>query len=239
MERGLNIAASGMLAELARQDRLANDLANVSTVGYKADRTAMASFGELLLVDRSTGRPVGPLGLGIQVDEIRTDLAPGPLRETGEPLDVALQGEGFLVVKTPAGIRYTRAGSLVLDSEGRLTTAAGHALLDERGQPIVLGSSTPSISLDGTISVDGKPVAKLAVVTLKAPHKEGETLFSGSPGPPPERTVVRQGWLEGSTVNPAEAMVEMISSLRAFESLQRVIRTIDETLGRAVSGGQA
>src|SRR5438552_4004306 len=90
MDRGLYIAASGMLAELVRQDQLANDLANASTPGYKADRAAEASFGQLLLRNRTTGEPIGSLGFGAQIAEIRTDLTQGPLRQTDEPLDVAL-----------------------------------------------------------------------------------------------------------------------------------------------------
>lgn len=239
MERGLYIAASGMLAELTRQDQIANDLANATTPGYKADRAAMRAFGELVLTDRSIGRPVGALGLGTRVAEIRTDLAQGPLKETGEPLDLALEGEGFLVVRTPAGDRYTRAGQLALDAQGRLVTAGGYLVLDERGQPITLGEGTPSIAADGTISVDGRPVGRLAVVSLQSPVKQGDNLYAGTAGERPKETAVRQGWLEGSTVNPAQSMVDMIVSLRAFESLQRVIRAIDETLGRGINGAQA
>ena len=85
MDRGLYIAASGMLAELTRQDQIANDLANASTPGYKADRSAQASFGELMLANRSNGQTVGPLSLGAHIAEIRTDVAPTALRQTDEP----------------------------------------------------------------------------------------------------------------------------------------------------------
>src|SRR5687767_265289 len=86
MERGLYIAASGMLAEQARQDLISHDLANASTPGYKADRTITSSFSELLLQDASSGQLIGSLGLGARIEEQVTDLTPGPLRETGEPL---------------------------------------------------------------------------------------------------------------------------------------------------------
>src|SRR5882672_12115109 len=114
-ERGLYIAASGMLAELVRQDQLANDLANASTPGYKADRAAQASFGELLLENSATGQPIGPLGLGVHIAELKTDLAQGPVKQTDEPLDVALAGPGFLAVQTAQGTRYTRDGQLTVD----------------------------------------------------------------------------------------------------------------------------
>src|SRR5512143_1940293 len=99
MERGLYIAASGMVAEQMRQDQIANDLANASTPGYKADRVTQRSFGDLLLSNAATGQVVGPLGLGVQASAMSTDLSPQPLRETGEPLDLAVEGEGFFAVQ--------------------------------------------------------------------------------------------------------------------------------------------
>jgi flagellar basal-body rod protein FlgG len=239
MERGLYIAASGMLAELVRQDQVAHDLANASTSGYKADRSSQSSFGELLLANRATGETVGALGLGAQVDVIRTDLSQAPLRETAEPLDIALVGSGFLAVRTAEGVRYTRAGQLALDGQGTLTTSTGMPVLGENGQPIVIRGGDPAIGPDGSITVDGRAVGRLAIVDLQNPAKIGDTLFSGDPAGRPAATTVKQGYLEGSGVNPAEAMVEMMTSMRAYESVQRVIRTIDETLQRGIQTGGA
>ena len=98
MDRGLYIAASGMLAEQTRQDQIANDLANASTPGYKADRTAQSGFGALLLENTANGQPIGTLGLGTQVSRVVTDMTPAPLKETDEPLDLALDGQGFFAV---------------------------------------------------------------------------------------------------------------------------------------------
>src|SRR3954453_21306247 len=99
MERGLYIAASGMLAEQARQDLIAHDLANASTPGYKADRVASKSFGAMLLHDTRSGQTIGALGLGTQIEKQVTDTSPGPLRDTGEPLDFAVEGDGFFAVQ--------------------------------------------------------------------------------------------------------------------------------------------
>jgi len=236
MDRGLYIAASGMLAELVRQDQLANDLANASTPGYKSDRAAESTFGELLLRNRASGEPVGSVGLGAQISEIRTDLTQGAVRETGEPLDVALVGDGFLAVQTPAGTRYTRNGQLALEPTGRLVTAQGFPVLDEKGREIVVKGGDASIAQDGTISAGGKQVAKLGLVSLTGALKEGDTHFSGTAGPRPAETTVRQGALEAADVNPARAMVDMIVSMRTFESVQRVIHAIDETLGKGING---
>lgn len=228
-----------MAAELVRQDQIANDLANASTPGYKPDRSAQRSFGELLLSNKKTGAVVGPMGLGAQIAEIRTDFSQGALKETGEPLDLALNGPGFFAVKTKEGIRYTRNGQFMLDAEGRLTTAGGHAALDASGKEIrVPSGQNVAIGPDGTVTVAGKPTGKLAVVSLKDPHKEGASLFSGKATAATD-TTVRQGFLEQSAIDPVRTMIDMLASLRAFESTQRVIHAIDETLGKGINSAGA
>jgi flagellar basal-body rod protein FlgG len=238
MERGLYIAASGMLAELVRQDQIANDLSNASTPGYKADRSAQQSFGDMLLANRKTGETVGPLGLGTQISQIRTDLTQAPLRETDEPLDLALQGDGFFAVQTPQGVRYTRDGQFSLDATGQLVNQSGYAVLDDRNQAIKLGASDGvTIGDDGAVTLNGKAVARIGVVSLTNAQKQGDTLFAGQPGARPAATTVRQGYLEGAGVDAARAMVDMMVSMRAYEAGQRVIHAIDETLQKGISSG--
>src|SRR5256885_1842453 len=140
MDRGLYIAASGMLAEQIRQDQIANDLANASTPGYKADRTAQRTFGALLLQSSATGATIGPQSTAVQVDRIVTDFSPKPARDTGEPLDFAIVGEGFFAGQTAQGTRYTRNGQFSLDSQSRLVTAQGDPVLDSAGRPITSNS---------------------------------------------------------------------------------------------------
>src|SRR4029078_11403948 len=108
MERGLYIAASGMLAEQVRQDQIAIDLPDAATPGYKADRTSQAGFGELLHANSATGAIVGPQGTAVQVSAVETDFSPKPAKDTGEPLDFAIVREGFFAVQTAHGTRYTR-----------------------------------------------------------------------------------------------------------------------------------
>jgi flagellar basal-body rod protein FlgF len=222
MDRGLYLAASGMLAEQVRQDQIANDLANASTPGYKADRTAQSAFGELMLSNRVTGQQVGSQSTAVQVDEIETDFSPQPARETGEPLDFAIVGEGFFAVQTDQGQRFTRNGQFTVSPQGQLTTADGDPVLGRGGAPVAVGA-------DGRVD----PRA-LDVVLLSNPVKAGESLVTGTPGAAGPAGQVRAGALEGSGADPARSMVDMISSLRAFEAGQRVITTIDETLGKAV-----
>jgi flagellar basal-body rod protein FlgF len=236
MERGLYIAASGMLAEQVRQDQIANDLANASTPGYKPDRAAQESFDELLLHNSQTGANIGSLSLGTGIAELRTDLSQGPLSQTGDPMDVALAGDGFLAVDTPQGVCYTRDGQLSTDSQGQLVTTTGFVLRGTDGKPITVGDpSDITIAPDGTVTSAGKVCGTIAVVSLTNAVKQGDTLFTGNPGAKPAGTQIEQGYLEGSGVEPARAMVDMIVSLRAYEASQRVLHAIDDTLGRATT----
>ena len=225
-----------MLAELARQDQIANELANASTPGYKPARSAQASFGALLLSNSATGQPIGTLEGGVSIAATTTSLAQGPLAETGQPLDLALAGDGFFTVQTPSGVRYTRDGQLTIDAQGRLVTAAGLPVLDTGGRPIAVGSDAASVTVaaDGAVSAGGKAVGTLAVVSLANPTRQGDTLFAGTAGARPQGTQVVQGSLEGSNVDAAQAMIDMIVSLRSFEASQHVINAIDETLGRGI-----
>jgi flagellar basal-body rod protein FlgG len=222
MDRGLYIAASGMLAEQIRQDQIANDLANASTPGYKADRTAQRTFGDLLLSNSATGATVGTQSTAVQVDAIETDFSPKPARETGEPLDFAITGEGFFSVQTARGVRYTRNGQFTVSAQGRLTTAQGDPVLGRGGRPLTVGA-------DGRVD----PRA-LAVVNLTNPAKDGDSLVTGTPAGDAAGEV-RAGALEASGADAARSMVDMIASMRAFEAGQKVIQTIDETLGKAAT----
>ncbi len=227
-----------MVAEQLRQDLLANDLANANTPGYKPDRASQASFGDMVLANTATGEVVGPMSMGVQIAAVETDLTQGSMRQTGEPMDVALEGDGFLAVQTAAGTRYSRGGRLVVDAEGRLATAAGLPLLGTTGQPIVVGKeSGVVIGPDGTVTVDGRAAGQLAIVALAGARKEGDSLFAGTPATLATPAAVRQGMLESSGVDAARAMVDMLVSLRTFEATQRVLRTIDDSLGRANQAG--
>jgi flagellar basal-body rod protein FlgF len=222
MERGLYIAASGMISEMQRQDLIANDLANASTPGYKADRTAQHSFAELLLQNGRTGATIGSLGTGVSIAQQVTDLGPAALRETGEPLDFAVAGTGFFAVQTEDGQRFTRNGRFMADGEGRLTDQLGNLVVGRDGAPV-------RVAADGTVDA-----RQLGVFEVPNARKAGESLFTGAAAGPAQGTV-RSGALEGSGVDAARTMVDMIASLRAFEAGQRVITTIDSTLQKAAN----
>jgi flagellar basal-body rod protein FlgF len=222
MERGLYIAAAGMLSEMTRQSQIANDLANASTPGYKPDRARQSSFGQLLLSNSRTGQIVGPLGFGSRVDRIVTDFSPGPIRETGEALDFAIAGEGFFAVQTPGGLRFTRNGQFTVGPDGFLSTALGGQVLGPGGAPIAVGR-------DGRVNARA-----LGVFLVPNARKVGDNMFVGT-ATGVGGGQVRQGALEGSAADPTRSMVDMIASFRAFEAGQRVITTIDETLEKAAN----
>src|SRR3954466_3864819 len=159
MDRGLYLAASGMLAEQLRQDQIANDLSNASTAGYKAERTTQQSFGQMLLTNSVTGQQIGNVTTGVGVTNTVTDWTPQPLKDTGEPLDFGINGDGFFAVQTAQGTRYTRNGQFAADPQGRLTNLQGDLVLGRNNQPITIGA-------DGKVD----PRA-LNVVLLNNPEK--------------------------------------------------------------------
>jgi len=221
MDVGLFIAASGMVAEQARQDQLSNDLANASTPGYKPDSTPAHSFGELLL-ENSAGQPVGSVSTGVALGQSYTDMAPAAMQTTNEPLDFGIVGVGFFGVRTPQGVRYTRDGQFATSAQGLLVDNSGDEVLSQAGAPIKVGA-------DGTV-----PTGALGVFNVPGALKQGENLFAGAATGQAPGTV-RSGVLEESGVDPAKVMVEMMGSLRTFQSGQQAIQAIDETLQEAAS----
>ena len=222
MERGLYIAASGMLAEMVRQDQIANDLANASTPGYKADRATQKSFGDILLANTTNDQVVGPLGLGSRIDSIVTDATPAPVRDTGEPLDFAVTGEGWFKVQTPQGTRYTRNGQFQVSPQGTLEDSLGNQVMGRNGGPV---RAQANGSYDPT---------QVGVFNLANPRKIGDSYVTGTAGGQAQGTV-RVGALEASNASTSRSMVDMIASFRAYEAGQRVIRTIDSTLQKAAN----
>jgi flagellar basal-body rod protein FlgG len=214
-----------MLAEQVRQNQIANDLANASTPGYKADRTTQQSFGSMLLGNSVTGQTIGSTTTAVQVTGEVTDWTAQPVKDTGEPLDFAIVGDGFFGLQTANGTRYTRNGQFTANAQNQLVTADGDRVLGRNGQPLTIGA-------DG--KVDPRNVN---VVLLTNPRKGGDNLVTGTPGRPAGQVAgqVRSGALEGSGADPTTAMVDMIASMRAYESGQKVIQTIDTALGKAAS----
>jgi len=220
VDLGLDIAATGMVAEQTRQNQLSNNLANASTPGYKPDEAPQHNFGDILLANSEGGPAIGSVDLGVAVGKTFTDMTPGSVQETGEPLDFAIQGNGFFAVKTAQGVRYTRDGQFTTSASGILTDASGDPVLDQTGAAVKVPT--------------GGVVASSAIGVFEVPAavKVGENFFTGTAGGKASGSV-RSGALEGSGVDAAKVMVEMITSLRSFQSGQQAIQTIGATLQEA------
>lgn len=246
MNYGLYTAYLGMRARLRTLEVIANNVANASTTGYKADalhyqsveaaaleQARRAAKAETAQFDETPfGQSDAALSslraLGVTTGGL-FDFSNGAARQTGRTLDVALEGDGFLVVQTPRGERYTRDGSLTLDANGQLVNARGDLIVGEAG-PITIRPGEVSISDDGRISVGGQEQGRLKVVRFDKPNaalsKETDSLFLANNGAQPQaapQTRIQQGMLEASNVNPVGEMALMLQNNREFESLQRSI----------------
>ncbi|MDH4100410.1 MAG: flagellar basal-body rod protein FlgF [Nitrospirota bacterium] len=240
MISGLYTAASGLIARMEALDATTNNLANANTTGYKAHKPSFESY---LKAEQQT--PVGAMPMireaqntGTRLSSTALDMRAGGVQQTGNPLDVALEGDGFLVVQTPAGVRYTKNGSLSLDSNNRLVTKQGYPVLGEGG-PIVLDGTRIEINPAGAISVDGSQVGSLQVVEFKDDLlKEGENLFMAARdtvAEPSPKTRVKQGYIETSNVNVVKEMIALVEEGRAAETYQKVIQAMGDVLGKAVN----
>lgn len=277
MIRGLYTGASGMVAQMHQMNILSNNLANVDTTGYKKDTTTFKAFPELLIrrmndngvykfpfgsVD--TAPVVGKLGTGVEVNESYTRFTQGALKETENPFDLAIDGEGFFSVYTPYGERYTRNGAFQLGKEGLLMTENGMPVLGQNG-PIYIKENNFIIDQEGKVfqnsRFSGNPerlvsleenewenaeyVDTLKVVDFKRTRylkKQGDSLWadtqeSGAAVPIAEEaaTKIKQGFLEASNVNPVTAMTQMIEVNRAYEANQKVIQSQDALTGRLIN----
>lgn len=252
MIRGLYTSSAGMQVEELRQETIANNLANLNTAGFKRDMAIVEARGGMKLWrtnNPTTANPLGPtqnvaigtLGTGVEVQRFAKVFEQGSLRQTDNPLDVALQGDGFFTVQAANGEHlYTRAGNFTLDQQGYLVDNDGQQVLGEHG-PIHLGSGKVNITGDGTIQVDGRTVDRLALARFDNPdgtlEKLGDTLFRfhGTGQPPVSTALVKQGALEQANVNSVHEMVEMIAAMREYEANSKALQAHDQALGHAVN----
>jgi flagellar basal-body rod protein FlgF len=275
--RGIYTGASGMIAMQDRMDAVANNLANVDVTGYKRDTAIFKAFPEMLIrrandegvytfpmgsVD--TMPIVGKLGTGVEFNELFTSFEQGAMKPTENDFDMALDGKGFFSINTPAGERYTRNGSFLLNPEGYLVNKKGDYVLGENG-PVVLQKYNFMIDQDGVIWRDASQagdaahlvsmyevkwenlerVDRLKISEFAEPRyirKQGdsywqETLESGPAQTVPDnaRPKLRTGYLEASNVNAISEMVQMIEVNRAYDANSKSIQTHDTLAGRLIN----
>lgn len=231
-------AASGLRSRMQSLDLLANNLANTGTSGYKRDQ----EFYSLFTSDGSSGANGAPPAALPVIQRQWTDFSQGTLQVTGNPLDVALAGKGFLVVNGPNGPLYTRNGSLQVLPSGELAVAGKYPLQERAGATIHVTSGSPiQISADGTVQQDGRTIGQIRVVNLPATdslQKVGDACFQNTD--PNNRPVdaagveVQQGKIEESNVPVAEAAMRLVGVMRQFEMLQKAIGISTEMDTKAI-----
>jgi flagellar basal-body rod protein FlgF len=232
MDAAMYKALSGAIAQTHRLEVASQDLANVNTSGYKGQRLA---FSEVLAKRLpADDRPGGLVAVGGQ----RTNLGPGVLQGTGNPFHLAIEGDGFFVIKTARGERYTRNGGFTMKADGTVITAEGDALLADGG-PLQLTDANFEVTADGTVRSDNNEVGKLRIVRFvdgaKA-VKEGANLFRSEAGNVAAVSDARvvQGNLEQSNVSPIDSMVALITINRQFEAYERAMKMMDSMTEKVI-----
>jgi len=233
MDAAMYKALSGAIAQMNRLETAAQDLANVNTSGYKGQRIA---FSEVL-ANRLPGseRPGGLVAVGDQ----KTNLFQGEIQNTGNPFNLAIDGEGFFVVETPRGERYTRNGNFTLKSDGTVTTSQGDPLLGEGG-PFQITNGKMEVAPDGSVRSSDGDLTKLRIVRFadsRLTVKEGANLFNSAPANVQEVSDVRimQGGLEQSNVSPIDSMVSLITIQRQFEAYERAMGLMDAATEKMIT----
>ena len=244
MQAGMYIAYTGARAAEKRLEQIANNLANVSSAGYKQDKTvdsgvvpaaSLAAPGRMSLAGETTG---GQLLYSVPAAQY-TDLGPGPLRPTGNPTDLSIEGDGYFTVQTINGIRLTRAGNFRLDAAGDLATFDGGKVLGGNG-PIHVGEGALGVTSEGDVTVAGAVVGKLKIQKPADPSamkKEGHSLFIVPQGTPlvaaGANVRIQQGSIEEANVSPVTGMTEMVEASRMFDAYMKMMTTISELNSKA------
>jgi flagellar basal-body rod protein FlgF len=238
MENAQLINLSRQAALQRQMDVVANNLANINTTGFKADTILFDDYQMPVARDRGFSFADQPLEFTQDWATI-PDLAPGPLVQTGNPLDVALDGDGFFVVQTPQGERWTRAGAFQIDATGTLVDLSGNPVMGEQGAIRLDPEDTDvTISANGTIMTSQGGKGKLRLVEFAdamSLKRAGDNLFTGGEPTPALTTRVVQGAIERSNVSGVAEMTEMIRVTRAYETLASIMQQQDDIRRSAVS----
>lgn len=255
MISGLYAASTNLDAVIRQQDAIASNIANAGVSGHKGKTIVFRSFPELTFQQASAFAPagnrendtIGRMGTGVGVDWSYMNFEPGPLVETGVPTDLSIDGDGFFVVQTPHGDRYTRNSQfkLQIENEGQatLTTAEGYPLLGQNGPVKVPVDKKFDVDVRGNVIVDDQIINKIRMIEVPDRNimlPESGATFQIEPKwqgdiRPARDSVVHQGVLEKSNVSTIQEMARMIESFRNYESAAKVITVLDRTLEQAVN----
>jgi flagellar basal-body rod protein FlgF len=227
MDSGYYAAMTGLVARTQALDAAAANLANAQTPGYRAEREF---FRSVLLgpdaLESQLGQTVNNYGL---LGGDRLSMAQGAIQETGNPLDLAIEGQGFFIVQTPSGPRYTRDGSFHRAPSGQLVTKEGEAVLSAAGQPILIPPGEVAVGADGAISVAGGVVAQVGVYTFPPGTElapEGANRYispAGANAAPATEASVHQGAIESANQDVVQGSLDLIVMQRQAEMMQRAL----------------
>lgn len=243
MIKGIYAAISAMLAGISNQALKPHNTANIDTPGFKQVFTTMkeSTKTEVLVPTGlrfgSVHESIGKLGLGVMATEPKTKFGNGELHVTNQPLDFALQGEGFFRIMTPEGERYTRDGRFNRDANSTLVTVDGYGVLDSSGQPIRLIDGEPVIDSKGGVFINSKLVVHLGISEFSNPEtqlvNEGGNHFIAivTATQSTENTSIHQGYLEKSNVNAVDLMV----GTKSYQAAHMMVQTQDELLGKSIN----
>lgn len=221
MYRGIYITLSGAILKETQMESITRNLSNSNTTGYKRERSSFRDF----IVSEERGR------IMTSPSSTRIDFSEGQLIRTGNPLDIAINGNGFISL---AENRYTRRGDLKRDRDGFLTTEGGIRVLGKKG-PIRLPEGKVEIDRTGNVSVNGVVIDTLKIIDFSKKDdmvRIGDSVFYKEEAGRETKAEVMQGYIEGSNVNVIDEMVRMITTLREFESYQKVIHAFDEATSK-------
>jgi flagellar basal-body rod protein FlgF len=234
MQNGLYVALSAQISLQKRLETIANNVANMNTVGFRSDgvsfATELAKAGDNNIAYVSSGATFISRQTGSQI-------------KTDNPFDVSVQGDGWLGIETANGVAYTRDGRMKVSETGALQTLTGNAVLDAGGAPIILdpGAGSPTISGDGMISQNGKQVGAIGLYEIDDDAKLTRTENSGvipdkaaTPILDFTRNGLVQGYIEGANVNPIEEMTKLISVSRAFDGVNSQVTDTEASMQDAI-----
>ncbi len=251
MIKGIYTAAAGMVTQMIQADITADNLANINTPGFKTSSAQFQSFGEALISRMSKQDGVNPIGktsYGSQLYGSSINFQAGDLVQTGNPLDLAIHGDGFFVVKPQGSTEniYTRAGNFTQSPEGKVITPEGAVLQLDKGEGQMVDAVIPkgarqiAINNQGELRVDGNLLGKIKVAQFEDPHalkRLGAATFSSEKPPLAQATQVtlEQGFIERSNGNAISELVNSMTGLRAYETMQKSISFQNQTLEKLMN----
>lgn len=236
MDNSFMVGLSAQQVLRQRMDMTANNLANMTTAGFKAERLVMRELSERPAAAQDTPQEIS----FVDAWTLQRDFSTGPLEQTGNPLDLAIEGEGFFVVQTAAGEAYTRDGRFAMDTLGRVITRNGDLVMGDGGPITIDPEGGPiSISREGSVSQNEALVGTFRTVAFNTPaalEKVGNNLWRATGEAPraPENSRIAAGFVEGSNVNAVAELTQMIEISRSYQAVSKMISQSDELRGASI-----